>query len=391
MNEFPQCNRIQQGYPCSCPTCMRAMLVDNIELSPRQQQMQGETSGSDGPRVYSRDIPAHFLAGGEGTAVDDYGAPIAPMGNRLSNDPSREDAEVMQLRDANGFSAINAGGREGSHNSSSVEFLGETHTPDEIPQQRRQGNPMTAAALSSSSFDQQAKVRPKRKSKYNDDPPQSIYGPPFVTREITAGMTEDEIHRRIEYNAAVAEARKTFMRHKNNMAAKKSRERKQALIDELTSETQRLGLRLRQMDAANRELVDTAARVHSIESDNTRLRQENEVLRGHVEDLTRRLDGLTVERQRDADRLNAMLSLSQSQSQPQPQTQALKPSELNADTDSGQQPQQQHHNPQQHQERKQDEQQKTPDTSNEMNTEIDQFLSRLNGGDNESFNWDSYR
>jgi hypothetical protein len=310
---------------------------------------------------------------------------------QLSNEHSGEEAEVMLLRDATGFSAINAGHREGSHNSSSVEYLGETHTPDEITQPCRQGNATTATALSSSAFDQQAKARPKRKSKYNDDPPQSLYGPPFVTREITAGMSEDEIHRRIEYNAAVAEARKAFMRHKNNMAAKKSRERKQALIDELTSETQRLGLRLRQMDAANRELVDTAARVHSVESDNARLRQDNDVLRGHVEDLTRRLDGLAVERQRDADRLNAMLSLSQSQPQPQPQSQiqAPTPSEQIIATEQGQQQQQQRL--QQTQERKQDEQQNNRDTSNEMNTEIDQFLSGLNGGDNESFNWDSYR
>ncbi|KAI8623870.1 hypothetical protein F5Y19DRAFT_491856 [Xylariaceae sp. FL1651] len=395
MSEFPECNRIQRGFSCSCPTCMRMMLVNNIEVSSGQQQHQAEPSCSGGHQAYAMEFPTHVSGDDEDSFGDDYGAPIAPMGSNSLNDPSREDIDIMQLRDANAFSAINARRRQDSCNSS-VEYLGTNEAQqlltaeDQGRQRHGKAAAAPAAATERSASAEQpggAKTRPKRKSKYNDDPPQSIYGPPFVTREITAGMSEDEIHRRIDYNAAVAEARKAFMRHKNNLAAKKSRERKQALIDDLTAEAQRLGLRLRQIDAANRELADAAARAHAMEGENARLRQENDALCGRVDDLTRRLNELTVERQRDADRLNAMLALPQ----PQPKTQAqpapaaaAREGEHKAAADKRQLPQQQ----QQHQHDAQDKGRASAEMNVDM--ELDNFFDGLNNNENGTFGWDHY-
>lgn len=333
------------------------MLVDNIEIKPRQQRQLVE--------------PAHFLVDTTDATLDHYGVPLAQTSYHMVNDNFRRENDAIRIGDTHGFSGLNTGCRQGSNYT--IDFLGENLSPEDGTQQE------TVQRFAPSAIDQQAQARPKRKSKYEEEAPISVYGPPFSLREIRPGMSEDEIHGRIMYNDAAAEARKNYMRHKNNLAAKKSRERKQALIDQLTMETQNLSARLRQMRAENRELADSTNRVHSVENDNIRLRQENEVLRGKIEDLTRRLDGLTVERQRDADRLNAMLSLSHSQNPtPMAVDQEITP-------DSGQQG---HYYPE---EQKQVEPQKRPEESGDViNSEIDQLLSGLNDDGHEPFHWDGF-
>ncbi|KAI1828518.1 hypothetical protein F4861DRAFT_6134 [Xylaria intraflava] len=367
MSVFPQCTRLQQGYPCSCPACMGSMLVDSMELNPGHQQLHASHAGPLAYQTYTGNVSENLLDADNSRPSDNFGGPVTPMSNQLPSDRSQDNTNHQ------GFSAINIGHREDSYNSFGEGFgeVQQPHTPDEAERLYQPGD--KGPATLSSALDQQAKARPKRKSKYNDDPPQSIYGPPFVTKEISARMSEDEIRRRVEYNAEVSEARKTFMRHKNNMAAKKSRERKQALIDELTGETQRLKQRLKHAEAANRELLESVARVHAVESENAKLRRENDLLRARLGELMRKQEDL-----------GAMFSLSQSQ--PQPQSQAPKTGDPKTPMNQATATQ----NPEQHHERN-EEDQTNRDKAAEMNNDIDQFLSELDNGGNEAFNWDGYR
>ncbi|KAI0392860.1 hypothetical protein F5Y17DRAFT_333749 [Xylariaceae sp. FL0594] len=156
---------------------------------------------------------------------------------------------------------------------------------------------------------EQQQQRPKRKSKYTDEPPRSLYGPPFVTKLITADMTEEQAEANRQFNERVSEAKKIFNRHKNNMAAKKSRQKKEALIEELSTEKAGLEARLRATEELNRQLRAEAQHHRSVEDENARLRQENQALHRHAEELEARLQGVAVERQRDADRLDAMLAV----------------------------------------------------------------------------------
>ncbi|KAI1261035.1 hypothetical protein F5Y18DRAFT_440834 [Xylariaceae sp. FL1019] len=283
-----------------------------------------------------------------------YGMPmyqIAPVTQALPSDSGVE-TNMLQLGDMMGFRSIN---EHDPRRSTSVDFVGDVVSPE--PQhQELMPEPPTIAGPST-----QVMSRGKRPSKYGDEPPQSIYGPPFVTKELTAGMCEEEMRARVEYNAKVSQARKVFMRAKNNLAAKKSRERKQALIDDLTNEVQRLTIENRHLDALNHDIADQATRAHAAEVDNAHLRQENEGLRVHVEELTVRLNEMTLERRRDAQRLNAMLSVPQSSSQ----AQATIAEQQNR-----------HQEPEPEQEEQEEE-------------VMDPFLANIsnNGGD---FNWDRY-
>ncbi|KAI0164982.1 hypothetical protein GGR57DRAFT_514822 [Xylariaceae sp. FL1272] len=232
---------------------------------------------------------------------------MAPVTQELPSE-SRVETSMLQLGDMMGFRSINGHDRRRSH---SAEFVGDVESPERRHQELIP-EPSTTAGLST-----QAMSRGKRPSKYGDEPFESPYGPPFVTKELTAGMSEEEMRARVQYNAECSEHRKLFMRRKNNLAAKKSRERKQALIDDLTNEVQRLTVENRHLESLNHDLTDTAALVRNTEADNAHLRQENEGLRVHVEEITARLNEMAIERRRDARRLNAMLSVPQSSSQAQ--------------------------------------------------------------------------
>ncbi|KAI2636184.1 hypothetical protein GGS21DRAFT_72308 [Xylaria nigripes] len=296
MSGFPDCSHIQQNV-CSCPTCLGQIMLDTLEPNVSFQQYHSANQGGNVYRLFG-DISTNHLDTNPGPAFDGLGLVLPAMTNPYSagdhclNEPTHQ-----------GFTPINAPCREDSHNSPGE--IQQLHTPRDRSQSRQPDD--TGSETLSLAFDQQAKSRPKRKSKYDDEPPESPYGPPFVTREISVRMGEEEIRERVKYNEAVAEARKVFMRHKNNLAAKKSRERKQNLIDELTAETKRLAMRLRQAEAANRDRADSTARLNALQNENGRLKYDNAVLRNSLEQFRRRLDEM-IENQREIDRWNSMWS-----------------------------------------------------------------------------------
>ncbi|KAI1122617.1 hypothetical protein F5Y10DRAFT_270930 [Nemania abortiva] len=308
------------------------MLLADAGTAPGQHQPQMGVSSSDGPPDYPINMPAYIGGYQYGGNVGGPSVPVAPIGGLLPSGRAGENIHSPpQPWGAGTFSPINVGYQGASPGSlmDFSDFSDEAHRPaslDELSSPPDQQSNTVTAELSLTSRLTPARTRAKRKSKYTDEPPQSIYGPPFVSKEIPSGLSQEEVGRRVEHNRNVAEARKVYMRFRNNQAAKKSRERKQALIDELTAEKQRLDTRLREMTAGNRGLADVTARLQTAESDNDRLRRENEALRHRVGDLTRKIDEL--EHERDADWSNAMLSIAH-----QPGGQTSGGGGVSADTD----------------------------------------------------------
>ncbi|KAI1635383.1 hypothetical protein F4809DRAFT_664220 [Biscogniauxia mediterranea] len=314
-NQFPECNATQEGRPCLCATCNRARL-DNMmafnspsQSSSSMQQLVDTGSPMD-PMAYVRDVPQHMLFGVGSEEAGRHVAPYAPMGDtEMDHGTKPEPEEVNSMFDQhhmnNYFEAppqlapgtllfpniaprpSTESEQDAAASTPTADQEGERTTLGGEPgEPSGQGNRGAAAAA--------APARRKgRGSKYgpHNEVPRSPYGPPFHTQAITTDMSEDEIHRRIERNAAVAEARRTYLRAKNNAAAKRSRERKQRLIDTLTADVDRLELRNEQMAAANRELVAAVGtRSHALEAENARLRAENDALRAHAADLAARLE-----------------------------------------------------------------------------------------------------
>jgi len=333
MSNYPPPDQAQQGYQRTRPTRVQPMAPGDNSVRPRaRQQPQLGRSPLDMLPDYLGDVSASLIPDNElgvgnsrARIIDDeddedmdmddaneYGAPMLGMGNQNQYGAGVGTNSQPFYGGSSGFAAINtAHGAPANYMAPAAAAVpmavaGTSSSASSPP-------PLSPAQPPPATRSGMPQQRPKRKSKYTDEPPQSIYGPPFITKELTAEMTEEEQNLRRKYNENVMEARKVFMRHKNNMAAKKSRERKQALIDELTAENRRLESQLREANAANRQLCADSLRLQTTEAENAQLRQNNEVLQRHVEELETRLHGVTVERQRDADRLNAMLSLPQGQ------------------------------------------------------------------------------
>ncbi|KAI1490980.1 hypothetical protein F5X96DRAFT_693912 [Biscogniauxia mediterranea] len=317
-NQFPECNATQEGRPCLCATCNRARLNNMMAFnSPSQSsssmQQLVDTGSPVDSMAYARDVPQHMLFGVGSEEAGRHVAPYAPMGDtEMDHDTKPEPEEVNSMFDQhhmnNYFEAppqlapgtllypniaprpSTESEQDAATNTPTADQEGEQTTLGGEPgEPSGQGNRGAAAAAAAA-----APARRKgRGSKYgpHNSVPRSAYGPPFHTQAITTDMSEEEIHRRIEHNAAVAEARRAYLRAKNNAAAKRSRERKQRLIDTLTADVDRLELRNEQMAAANRELVAAVGtRSHALEAENVRLRAENDALRAHAADLAARLE-----------------------------------------------------------------------------------------------------
>ncbi|KAI1157128.1 hypothetical protein F4825DRAFT_400787 [Nemania diffusa] len=312
MNQFPQCTRSQQGYPCYCPSCMHRMMLANQGIPLNQEQSQLGMVGSDRDLIYSGDVPAYHQNYGEGAGVHGLSVPMEPRGNLLPNGYVAGNTNSLAPQGITSFSNINMR-HQGTSPGTFLGSLGENQRSTSLgapPRQGQQSHRTTAEPSPAASDQHPSQGRPptKRKAKYSEEPPQSIYGPPFTTRNITATMDPDEVRECNEYNEAVSKAHKDFLRYKNNIAAKKSRDRKQTLIDELTAEKRRLVLRIKQLEEAARraggssggrgsgELVDANAR---LQGENEKLRKENEALRGQVDQLTRRLSVLEAQQQAD--------------------------------------------------------------------------------------------
>ncbi|KAI0409557.1 hypothetical protein F4802DRAFT_614216 [Xylaria palmicola] len=279
MSEAPQCSRMQHGYLlCACAACLFLVFNDDAKIDLRRRRLPPGAHGFDGSDAYSSKTPIHLLGPDEGGVVGGFGLPIAPQKGELSDPRSEEKAENLRLESLTGSSPVDTGGRGTTYHSSPEATGGtqQSHTQGKSLQQARKH--CETAAVPSSVPDEQARPRPKRRSKYGDEPPRSVYGPPFTTRSVTADMSAEEAQRCAEHNAAVAEARRAYGRHKNARAAQRSRDRKLARAAELASAARQLGLRLRQ-----------------VEDDNARLREENEVLRRRQNGRAPACEGMDVE------------------------------------------------------------------------------------------------
>ncbi|KAI1340425.1 hypothetical protein F5Y15DRAFT_415315 [Xylariaceae sp. FL0016] len=115
------------------------------------------------------------------------------------------------------------------------------------------------------------RIKKPRPSKYGPEPPESIYGPPFVTKPLTTDLTQEEMRARIAYNDQVMEARKVFHRHKNNAAAKRSRQRKEDLIESLSKEVTKLTAANEETTAANRKLMSINGDAREVQRANREL------------------------------------------------------------------------------------------------------------------------
>ncbi|KAI0597061.1 hypothetical protein F4775DRAFT_603050 [Biscogniauxia sp. FL1348] len=308
---FPECNAIQEGRPCICATCNRARLNNMVVFnSPSQgssiQQLVDEGSPLS-PMAYVRDVPQHMLFEAGNEEASRQVTPYAPMDDtEMDHNTKPEPEEENPMFDQHHMNNYFAAPPQLALGP--LFFPKSAPRPSTEPEQAVSASTQIADQEGETSLDGQssepsgaghkgaaAAAPPRRKgrvSKYgpHNEVPRSAYGPPFHTQAITTDMSEEEIHRRISHNAAVAEARRAYLRAKNNAAAKRSRERKQRLIEELTADVDRLELRNEHMAAANRELVAAVGtRSHALEAENARLRAENHALRAHAADLAARL------------------------------------------------------------------------------------------------------
>ncbi|KAI0483291.1 hypothetical protein GGR56DRAFT_671069 [Xylariaceae sp. FL0804] len=157
-------------------------------------------------------------------------------------------------------------------------------------------DPTTAPDLSTA----RAPRRP-RPSKYQDGAPSSAYGPPFVTRPITAAMDPEAVQAAAAHNDAVARARADHQRWKNNQAAQRSRQRRQQLLDSLSREVRDLRAANDRLTREARALAGSAEEASRLRTDNAHLRAVNDILdrraRG-LEEVLRRRDQQDAERER---------------------------------------------------------------------------------------------
>ncbi|KAI5926685.1 hypothetical protein F4810DRAFT_724305 [Camillea tinctor] len=312
-NQFPECNAIHEGRPCPCATCNRARLNNMMDFNGPSQggnmQQLVETSSSMGSMAYTRDTPQHMLFDEQEEESNRQVAPYAPMEDTaMEYDTKAAPGEINSI--FNQQQHLNNYFEPGPRlPPGPLSFPNIAPRPSTGPEPLSSSSPNTPApdpgdttpnavhqpGSPSSPRRGGPPAPPRRKGRASKYGPHSSaapspYGPPFTTLPLTKDMPEPEIHRRIEHNAAVAEARRAYLRAKNNAAAKRSRERKQRLIEELTADVDRLELRNEQMAAANRELVAAVGtRSHALEAENARLRAENDALRVHVAEMAARV------------------------------------------------------------------------------------------------------
>ncbi|KAI1435264.1 hypothetical protein GGR50DRAFT_331471 [Xylaria sp. CBS 124048] len=374
MSAFLQCNRRRQGLPCSCPTCIGQVLHSNMEHGTSGQQLHAGHPEATSYQIHGRDIPENLLSIDVGHPFDSFVVRLTLTHNQLQNSRSQDGTAGTTLP------ATNTGGQENTFGNPG-DIRGQVqqpHMPNEMLQLPQQEDDDVLSDLDSLSPEPQVKARPKRKSKYGDEPPKSEYGPPWVFKELTATMSPEEKQEKIEYNAKVSEARKHFLRHKNNLAAKKSRERRQEQIDTLTHKVHCLERRYRKLQARHRQLAAStaAARVQALEADRVRLRRENDGLRAHATVLTRRLAESDARRFGITGQLNSGLLFPVQTSQTSQNEQNLPATPIAPNLA-------QHHGPTQAGQ--------TSRNEAALNEEIDQLLSDLPKDGSENFDWANYQ
>ncbi|KAI0101635.1 hypothetical protein GGR51DRAFT_529679 [Nemania sp. FL0031] len=212
MSRFPPCTRAQQGYSCYCPTCV----MYNPGTAPRPELPQAGVSSSDRPPVYAGDTQTYSRGHDYGNDFSGSSVPMAPLGgSRLLGGHTGGNMDGLQPWAANPFSVINTGYQQPGPGSLGNFLDGARGSAglDELSSQLGQQGNMATPELSPEPDAQPAKTRVKRKSKYNNEPPHSVYGPPFETKNITAGLSQDEIRARTQYNESVEEARKVYCKY----------------------------------------------------------------------------------------------------------------------------------------------------------------------------------
>ncbi|KAI1498897.1 hypothetical protein F5X99DRAFT_411599 [Biscogniauxia marginata] len=323
-SQLSECNAIQEGRSCNCPTCNRTRLDNMMHLNSPAQGSEAlkprvQESPSSGPMMYTTNVPQQFLGDEENNEAGGATAPYAPVGDfTMDQGPKPTTEEVKAFFDPQHMNdyfniAPNRAPEPFRFRDLAlrpVPIKSEQLPAEDVQSPEQQNEP----AQGNQSGGQARRIgmsppptrRKGRVSKYgpNNEAPRSIYGPPFHAQPITKEMPEDEIHRRVAHNAAVAEARRTYLRAKNNAAAKRSREKKQQLIESLSDKVTTLESQKNQMAAANHELVAAVGtRTHALEAANARLAQErdalraeNDALRAHAGNLARGIEmSLTVD------------------------------------------------------------------------------------------------
>ncbi|KAI1809711.1 hypothetical protein GGS20DRAFT_590312 [Poronia punctata] len=307
MDGLQLCSNLQQGILCHCRTCMPSMVQSGFPLGYGEPQAHHGVPSPEMVQGLHKHVSTALHPHHRVDTLRHFNADEGYMGNQLLHQPVLG-LSTPGVYPVDGFLPNNALQGE-AHNTSPSSL---SSVLEYSPTQENGEQHATTSVIGSEAGGRQSQAsqrRVMRKTKYSEEPPRSIYGPPFQMMEIISGMDPEERERAIGHNAAVSEARKKFLRHKNNLAAKKSRDRKQALIEDLTTETKNLKDQVRRLQATNAELNLTAVRVNELKDENDNLRQDNDSLRSQVDDLEIRLHDLSIERQRDADRLNALMGL----------------------------------------------------------------------------------
>ncbi|KAH9897161.1 hypothetical protein F4778DRAFT_744609 [Xylariomycetidae sp. FL2044] len=286
-NEFPVCNNFSLGIPCSCPSCNRQMInnMAPIESQPgRVDQDQArppeETTQQQLDRFFDREHIDNFFSP-PATQLPNFQAPAS-----------------IQLAEQARHAIQHPSPSGPSH--SIVPRYRDSPTPSEIFEDSDVTEEMVRNLRRSKQ--RSTKNKPVKRIGSKGDPKKSMpivgdYGPPWKPRDILQEMTPKEREEAIDWNNEQAEAKKTFLKAKNNLAAKRSRERKQQLIDDLTAEVERLRQTNREMARENASYRQLSDQYHRTESDNVRLRMENDQLRGRLDAMTEQVQSMMMQLQ----------------------------------------------------------------------------------------------
>ncbi|KAI1322292.1 hypothetical protein F5Y16DRAFT_416123 [Xylariaceae sp. FL0255] len=296
MDRTQSCRNFQQGVACSCAFCtqMRSQ-PPQTSIANLATLFQGDNGAAtaDQPTLTHDSQPSttemaniEQLRGATTTTFNDRrmnGAARRPPFNRRSNAVANSGTFRGQ-RTPTGMTTSNRSGA-----SETAVAVGQDQVQEEVPDVAPDNSPDAATEPGDAPTN---KYMVTRESKYGEEPPKSAYGPPFEFKALVKGMSEEEMAARRAYNLQVAEAKKVYQRHKNNIAAKRSRERRQEQIDTLTSEVTTLNNRLAQSRARAAELEQSASQAKILEAENSRLRETVQQLRQENAILQRTLENL---------------------------------------------------------------------------------------------------